>query len=102
MTFEWDARKAAANFKKHGVTLEDGSSVFFNLLAITYPDPDHSLDETPGDHAGLTIKKEIVLVSHCERGERISLARPRRDRAPMLLQCTCKYRPVTAMMIPWV
>ena len=43
--FEWDARKAAANLKKHGVTFEDGSSVFLDPLAITYPDPDHSLDE---------------------------------------------------------
>ena len=45
VTFEWDARKAAANFRKHGVTFEDGSSVFFDPLAITYPDPDHSWDE---------------------------------------------------------
>jgi uncharacterized DUF497 family protein len=45
VTFEWDARKANANFKKHGVTFEDASSVFFDPLAITYPDPDHSLDE---------------------------------------------------------
>ena len=45
VTFEWDARKATANFKKHGLTFEDASSVFFDPLAITYPDPDHSLDE---------------------------------------------------------
>jgi uncharacterized DUF497 family protein len=45
VTFEWDARKAAANFKKHGVTFEDGSSVFFDALAITYGDPEHSVGE---------------------------------------------------------
>src|ERR1035438_10611322 len=45
VTFEWDPRKAAANFKKHGVAFEDASSVFFDPLAMTYPDPDDSLDE---------------------------------------------------------
>src|ERR1017187_1776184 len=46
VTFEWDPRKAAANFKKHGVAFEDASSVFFDPLAMTYPDPDDSLDES--------------------------------------------------------
>jgi uncharacterized DUF497 family protein len=45
VTVEWDARKAAANIKKHGVTFEEASSVFFDPLATTYPYPDHSLDE---------------------------------------------------------
>ena len=78
VTFEWDARKAATNFKKHGVTFEDGSSVFFDPLAITYPDPDHSLDERREVTLGYTMKKEMVFVSHCDRGERIRIisARP--------------------------
>jgi uncharacterized DUF497 family protein len=40
MTFEWDERKAAANFKKHNVALEEAASVFLDSLAITFPDPD--------------------------------------------------------------
>ena len=73
VTFEWDARKAAANFKRHGVTFEDGSSVFFDPLAITFPDPDHSLDERREVTLGYTMKKEMVFVSHCERGERVRI-----------------------------
>jgi uncharacterized protein len=73
VTFEWDALKAAANFKKHGVTFEDGSSVFFDPLAITYSDPDHSMDERREVTLGYTMKKELVFVSHCERGERIRI-----------------------------
>ena len=46
MTFEWDERKAAANFKKHHVAFEEAASVFLNALAITFPDPDHSLEES--------------------------------------------------------
>jgi hypothetical protein len=32
VTFEWDDRKAAASFKKHGVSFEDASSVFLDHL----------------------------------------------------------------------
>jgi len=39
VTFEWDARKAAANFNKHGVTFEEASSVFFDPLATYVPGP---------------------------------------------------------------
>ena len=42
MTFEWDQRKAAAHFTKHGVALEDAATVFLDPLATTFPDPDHS------------------------------------------------------------
>jgi uncharacterized DUF497 family protein len=31
--FEWDAQKAELNFKKHGVTLEEASTVFGDPLA---------------------------------------------------------------------
>jgi uncharacterized DUF497 family protein len=45
VTFEWDARKADANFKKHRVTFEDAVAVFLDPLAMTYMDPDHTLRE---------------------------------------------------------
>ena len=78
VTFEWGPRKAAANFQKHGVAFEDASSVFFDPLAMTYPDPDNSLDEHREVTLGYTVKKDMVFVSHCERGERIRIisARP--------------------------
>jgi hypothetical protein len=78
VTFEWDPRKAVANFKKHGVAFEDASSVFFDPLAMTYPDPDHSVDEHREVTLGYTMKKDLVFVCHCERGERIRIisARP--------------------------
>ena len=45
MTFEWDARKAAANFTKHAIAFEDAATVFLDPLATTFPDPDHSKEE---------------------------------------------------------
>lgn len=43
--FEWDARKAAANLKKHRVAFEDAATVFLDPLAMTFLDPEHSVDE---------------------------------------------------------
>jgi len=43
--FEWDARKAAANLTRLGVSFEDAASVFDDPLAYTFPDPDHSVGE---------------------------------------------------------
>ena len=78
VTFEWDARKAAANLKKHRVTFEDASSLFFDPFATTFPDPDHSLNEQREVNLVFTMNNELVFVSHCERGDRIRIigARP--------------------------
>ena len=35
--FEWDPAKAKVNFKKHGVSFEQGTQVFRNPLALTIP-----------------------------------------------------------------
>ena len=43
--FEWDDAKAAANLRKHGVSFEEAASVFFDSLAYTFDDPDHSAGE---------------------------------------------------------
>jgi uncharacterized protein len=43
--FEWDARKAEFNARKHGVTFEEASTVFGDPLALLKPDPDHSNGE---------------------------------------------------------
>jgi hypothetical protein len=43
--FSWDDQKAAQNFKKHGVSFEDASTVFFDENAREFFDPDHSTDE---------------------------------------------------------
>lgn len=45
MKFEWDPRKAEINLRKHGVSFDEAGSVFLDRLAITGPDPDHSVGE---------------------------------------------------------
>jgi hypothetical protein len=39
MHFEWDSAKATKNLRKHGVSFEEASSVFYDPLAVTGADP---------------------------------------------------------------
>jgi uncharacterized protein len=71
--YERDAGKAAANLKKHRVSFEDATSVFLDPLAVTFPDPGYSVEEHREITIGNTIRKELVFVSHCERGNRIRI-----------------------------
>jgi len=45
MEFEWDPRKAEVNKRKHDVSFHEAATVFGDPLAITFIDPDHSIDE---------------------------------------------------------
>jgi uncharacterized DUF497 family protein len=42
LEFEWDARKAAKNLRKHGVSFDEATTVFRDKFSITFPDPEHS------------------------------------------------------------
>ena len=48
MDFDWDSDKAVENVAKRGVTFEEAASIFSDPLAITFPDPDHSMGEERG------------------------------------------------------
>jgi uncharacterized DUF497 family protein len=83
-TFEWNAAKAAANFKKHGVSFEEAATVFQDPLAKVHADPDHSEPEQRELLVGHSSKLRLLLVSFTERRGKIRLisARPvtRRER----------------------
>jgi len=78
VTFEWDQRKAAANFAKHAIAFEDAATVFLDPLATTFPDPDHSKEERREITIGYTMKGHLVFVSHCERRRRMRIISARR------------------------
>ena len=65
--FEWDANKAAANQRKHGVTFNEARTVFFDENAKLINDPDHSDDEDRFVMLGLSSNFRFVLVCHCYR-----------------------------------
>ena len=78
MRFEWDAAKARANLRKHGVSFEEASSAFGEPLSLTIPDPEHSTQEQRHILLGLTERHRLVVVAHTEQGDTIRIinARP--------------------------
>jgi uncharacterized DUF497 family protein len=78
LNFEWDQRKADLNEKKHGVTFEEASTVFRDLLSLTIPDPLHSEYEERFIIIGRSEKQRILVVVHTERGDDIRLISARR------------------------
>ena len=79
MIYEWDPKKASTNLKKHKVSFDEASTVFTDPFALTFDDPDHSLDESRFITIGTSSKQRILFLSHADRGEdhvRIIHARP--------------------------
>ncbi len=77
MEFEWDSRKAAANFRKHRVSFNEAATVFGDFLGITASDPDHSTDEHRYITVGLSNLGRLLNGRSCRarRGIRIISAR---------------------------
>ena len=78
MEFEWDARKATKNLRKHKVSFGEAATVFADPLSITVPDPDHSIQERRYLTIGMSNQLRRLIVAHTERGNRIRIvtARP--------------------------
>lgn len=74
--FEWDGTNAERN-RKHGVSLEEGLSVFGDARALTFADTDHSKDEDRSRTYGVSNQGRLLVVVHTERahGVRIISAR---------------------------
>ena len=71
MEFEWDPDKAAVNETKHGVTFLEAATVFGDPLALTFVDPDHSVNEQRYLTFGLSRLGRFLIVSHTDREVRI-------------------------------
>jgi len=69
MRFEWDERKNQANRRKHGISLEEAQTVFFDENALEFDDPDHSGDETRFLLLGRSFQLRVLVVCHCYRAK---------------------------------
>ena len=67
LRFEWDAHKAEANLRKHGLSFEEARSAFYDEYAKLIDDPDHSADEERFILLGLSFTLRVVVVCHCYR-----------------------------------
>lgn len=70
MEFEWDEKKAEANEKKHSVSFHDAATVFGDLLAVTFSDPDHSIGEYRFITFGVSRMNRLIVVSHSDRKDK--------------------------------
>ena len=73
MHIEWDPAKAANNLRKHRVSFEEASSVFYDPLAVTGADPEHSEGEERLITFGMSPAGQLLVVSHTERDEAIRI-----------------------------
>jgi len=85
LLFTWDPRKAAANLRKHQVSLEEAATAFGDPLSVTIPDPTHSQGEERFILIGRSERPRLLVVVHLEVTEtliRLISARPatRRER----------------------
>ena len=71
--FEWDASKAEANLRKHGIAFREAATIFRDPLSITVFDPDHSIEEDRYMTMGTSAEGRILMVAHTDRGDRVRL-----------------------------
>lgn len=63
MRFTWDARKAASNLRKHGVSFDEAATAFEDKLGAYYPD---ALHEDRFILIGYSRRQRLPYVVHAE------------------------------------
>jgi uncharacterized DUF497 family protein len=77
MRFRYDPAKAAANFRKHGISFADAEGVFQDLFALTQEDPDAE-GERRFIAVGLGSAAALLVVVYAMRDEEVRLISARR------------------------
>jgi uncharacterized DUF497 family protein len=67
LQFAWDEAKATENVRKHGVSFEEGASVFADENARVKHDPEHSQQEDRFILLGFSEKLRMLVVCHAYR-----------------------------------
>jgi len=79
MRYQWDKKKAATNFRKHGIYFADAVSVFTDELAVTIE------DELPEERRWVTLGRDlfgrILVVVYSWRGDEIRIISARKASA---------------------
>src|SRR5438105_8702830 len=76
LTFEWDAREAATNLARHGVSFDEAITVFADPLARLEGDDRHSVSEIRLVLLRTSSADRLLAVMFTERGaERIAAHR---------------------------
>jgi uncharacterized protein len=78
MKFEWNPNKAVINLRKHNISFQEATTVFDDLLSVTFPDPDHSIGESRYVIIGMSGSGQLLVVSHTDRKNRTRIISARR------------------------
>ena len=73
LDFEWDEEKAKTNLEKHGVGLDEATTVFTDPYSLTIHDLDHSADEQRYIDIGTSGKGRALVVVYTERSSNIRI-----------------------------
>jgi uncharacterized protein len=73
MEFEWNPDKAKINLEKHNVSFPEASTIFEDVLSVTFPDPDHSIGEERYVIIGMSELGRLLIVSHTDRENRVRI-----------------------------
>lgn len=75
--FEWEAAKARANVRKHGIAFEEAATVFLDDLAVPFGDPAH---QDRFILIGMSLQSNVLLVVFAERagGDNVRIISARR------------------------
>jgi uncharacterized DUF497 family protein len=65
--FEWDEKKHSLNKRRHGVSFDEGQTVFADENGLLLEDPDHSQEEDRFILLGLSSSLRLIVVSHTYR-----------------------------------
>jgi uncharacterized protein len=71
--FEWDVEKGKSNARKHGVSFEEASAVFYDPAGISFDDVIHSVGEARFLMIGYSDRQRLLLVVHTDRGSCIRI-----------------------------
>lgn len=73
LNFEWNVEKANTNLKKHGISFDEAKTVFYDNLALTLNDTEHSIDENRLIEIGLSNRNRLLVVVYTEREDNIRI-----------------------------
>ena len=73
MLFEWDATKAESNLSKHDVSFDEALTIFYDPLAATFADSQHSGEEDRFVTIGYSERGRILVVCHVDRAGALRL-----------------------------
>jgi uncharacterized DUF497 family protein len=67
MLFEWDARKAAVNLVKHGVSFDEAATAFADPLGLDGEDIDHSSREPRRLRLARSLSGRLLVIAYTIR-----------------------------------